>query len=445
MMLWIAVRKIEFSFVADHRSSSIKSPWKAGRSFAACLAGGLLLASTPSSHAAEDREVYLLNVPNYRWYAGCYGTANGNLFGFWDRNGFPNFYTGPTANGVAPLDDIDSNSGIRSMWASKAGLDGRPENQPGHIDDYWARYLGYTSYSYENTDDDPYVKFGREEHAWDCIGDFIGLSQKKWTNMNDECSGNVDAFSFVYWDASGERRVNYTPPEDAGQPAVDIQSGLRAWSEYRGYSADVMTQLTSFNPETPPGKGFTFEDVKREIDAGYPVLVFLQPTNETARTLSNPVPFPDANPHIHAMLVYGYYDSPDDLDPIEEVRCKNSWGSGDYLRDWNNWAWFGDPNPPFMQYNVRGVICYRPKPKITDIQRSDGKLVLTWDGPSAQLYDVIAEATTNLHHYVIEHSPTLDPPAFSEITEPTTERTATVDECCDGAGYYRVKLLDPTS
>jgi hypothetical protein len=202
--------------------------------------------------------------------------------------------------------------------------------------------------------------------------------------------------------------------------------------------------LTSFNPETPPGKGFTFEDVKREIDAGYPVLVFLQPTNEVARSLTNPVPFPNANPHIHAMLVYGYYDSPDEIDPIEEVRCKNSWGSGDYLRDWNNWAWFGDPNPPFLQYNVRGVICYRPKPKITDIQRGEGTLTLSWDGPSAQLYDVITEETTNLHHYVVEHSPTLNPQAFSEITEPTTERTVTVDECCDGAGFYRVKLLEPT-
>ena len=35
----------------------------------------------------------------------------------------------------APLDDFGAHVGIRSLWASKAGFDGRPPNQPGHIDD----------------------------------------------------------------------------------------------------------------------------------------------------------------------------------------------------------------------------------------------------------------------------------------------------------------------
>lgn len=403
---------------------------------------GSLLLGLAAPAAFGDEEVYITNVPDYRWYAGCYGTANGNLFGFWDRNGLPDFYTGPTAGGVAPLNDLGENVGIRSMWASKAGLDGRPADMPGHIDDYWAYYNTDSSYSYESTDEDPYVKMQREEHAWDCIGDFIGLSQKKWTNMNGECDGNIDAFSFVYWDESGERRLNYTPPSDAGQPAVDIQSGLRAWSEYRGYSADVMTQLTSFNPETPPGRGFTFEDVKAEINAGYPLMVFLQPTNSDSRTLSNPVPMPQANPDIHAMLIYGYHDIPDPLDPLQEVRCRTSWRSGDtYFRDWNHWAWFVSPRQ--VTFNVRGVISYRPKPKIVDVERGDGTLTFTWHGPSAQLYDVLQGETRNLHHYVIEHSPTLHPPNFSEVTAPTTEMTATVDDCCEGAGFYRVKLLEP--
>src|SRR5438552_18554802 len=81
--------------------------------------------------------VMLTEVPDYLWYAGCFGTASGNLMGYWDRHGFPNFYTGPTAGGVAPLDSRGGNYGIRSMWASKAGEDGRPADQPGHIDDYW--------------------------------------------------------------------------------------------------------------------------------------------------------------------------------------------------------------------------------------------------------------------------------------------------------------------
>ncbi|MCI0747899.1 MAG: hypothetical protein L0Y58_21035, partial [Verrucomicrobia subdivision 3 bacterium] len=231
--------------------------------FAACLA-------CPSSGRA-DSDVYLLETPDYSWFAGCFGTACGNLMGHWDRHGMADFYNGPTAGGVAPLNDRGANVGIRAMWASKAGLDGRPADQPGHIDDYWLYYSSDSSFSYQSTAPDPFVTLGRAEHAPDCIGDFIGLSQRKWTNMSGECDGNIDAYSFVYWDTNGDRRTNYTPPTTAGTPARDIQSGLREWTKYRGYGADVFTQFSDFNPQTPAGTGFTFEDVKAEINAGYPL------------------------------------------------------------------------------------------------------------------------------------------------------------------------------
>src|SRR5687768_17198106 len=146
-----------------------------------------------------DSDVYLLEVPDYSWYAGCFGTACGNLMGYWDRHGTADFYTGPTAGGVAPLDNWSTNVGIRSLWANRAGFDGRPADQPGHIDDYWEFYINDGIYSYQDTDPDAYARLGRPEHAPDCIGDFIGLSQRKWTNMNGECDGNIDAYSFVYW------------------------------------------------------------------------------------------------------------------------------------------------------------------------------------------------------------------------------------------------------
>src|SRR5689334_7835613 len=91
--------------------------------------------------ALADQNVMIEGLPDYTWYAGCFGTATGNLMGYWDRNGFPDFYTGPTANGVAPLNSAGLNQGIRSMWCSKAGFDGRPADQPGHADDYWTYLL----------------------------------------------------------------------------------------------------------------------------------------------------------------------------------------------------------------------------------------------------------------------------------------------------------------
>src|SRR4051812_8335529 len=83
----------------------------------------LLMAScalVPAASGAQN--VMITGVPDYSWYAGCFCPASGNLIGYWDRHGLPNFYTGPTAKGVAPLDSNGANGGIRSLWASKAGV-----------------------------------------------------------------------------------------------------------------------------------------------------------------------------------------------------------------------------------------------------------------------------------------------------------------------------------
>lgn len=170
--------------------------------------------------AFADEFVHIVDVPDYTWHAGCFGSASGNLMGFWDRNGFPNFYTGPTAGGVAPLNSYGDNIGIRALWTSRAGFDGRPDDKPGHAEDYWEILDG----SFESTAMDPYVTEGRAEHEADCIADFIGASQNKWADLNGECSGNIDGHAFNFWDRDGGRRVNFTPPDLAGKAVRDIQS-----------------------------------------------------------------------------------------------------------------------------------------------------------------------------------------------------------------------------
>lgn len=379
-------------------------------------------------------EVYLTEVPDYRWYAGCFGTACGNLMGFWDRHGFPDFYTGPTAGGLAPLDDFAANVGIRSLWASKAGFDGRPPNQPGHIDDYWSDYDNDITFSYESTAADPYRTLGRPEHEPDCLGDFIGLSQKKWVNMNGECDGNIDAYSFVYWDSSGDRRLNYAPGPEAGLPATDIPSGLRAWTKYRGDDCEVFSQLTDFNPLVAPGKGFGFEDLKAEIDAGYPVLIFLQDYDEYFRPLAG---MPKANPRLHGMLAYGYLV---DNSGNQRARCRTSWASGNnrfYL--WSSDVWE-------VSLPVRGVIGYRPFPKIQSVSYSQGHLTLRWDGPAAQLYvrDDFSTGTTKwAHAYVVEKADSPDAKTFAPASPVITERELTLTNLTGQAAFFRVKLVKP--
>jgi hypothetical protein len=375
-----------------------------------------------------DRDVYLLGVPDYHWYAGCFGTACGNLMGYWDRHGMRDFYTGPTAGGVAPLDDLGDNVSIRSLWASKAGVDGRPANRPGHIDDYWLFYNNDSSYSYESTAPDPYIAAGGKEHLPDCIGDFIGLSQKKWTNMGNECNGNIDAYSFVYWDMSGRRRSNYVPATNAGLPAVDIQSGLRVWAKSRGYDADVFTQLSDFNPESPSTNGFTYEDVKAEIDAGYPLLVFLQPVGQTSRVLDGQT----VNPPIHGVLIYGYQDYPDA--PL--VYIQTSWGTGSTFQGWTATPWLN------IGLSVRGVIGFHPKPRVRSIYRNQTSITLEWDGPHSRLYNVLDETTTSVHRYQIQRSSTLAPNSWSDVGVLTTNLSSTFIDAAGSSAFYRVKLLN---
>lgn len=392
--------------------------------FALLAGAGFLVPRLP---AAEN--VFLTEVPDYDWFMGCFGTATGNLIGYWDRHGMEDFYTGPTARGVAPLTSFGSNIGIRSLWATRAGLDGRPTDQPGHADDYYV--------DYESTVDDPYVIFRRPEHVPDCIGDFLGLNQNKWANLGGECAGNIDAYSFNYFDRGGARRTNYTPSDELGNLVPDIQSGLRAWTQYRGYDADTFSQLADFNPDHPPGQGFTFADLKAEIDSGYPVLLFMQAYGTFSRTLHGR---PGINPIIHGMLAYGYVI---DDEGVGYVRYRTSWASGNsQFSPWNsdNWTPNGELNLP-----LRGVIGYHPRPRLTSITRAGDQLRLAWQGPLSVLRDEVNSAETVLHRYRVERARELKggETTWESISEPVSAFETTVTDCCAGTAFYRLRLLLP--
>jgi hypothetical protein len=371
----------------------------------------------------QDVVKRLIDVPDYQWHAGCFGTASGNLMGYWDRHGFPDFYTGPTGGGLAPLTSGGANNaGIRALWASEAGVDDRPAGQPGHINDYYV--------AYESTAADPYVTFGRQEHAPDCIGDFIGLSQKKWQDMAGECDGNIDAYSFVFWATNGDRRLNYAQTNAPSQYVPDIQSGFRDWTRWRGTEADVFTQLADFNSRVPAGKGFKFEDLKREIDQGYPVLVFLQDPN----TLSRMAGGAKVNPPIHGMMLYGYTDAPSI--GFREVYYRTSWGYGEYSHGWTGDIWEA-------ALPARGFIGYRPKPKITRITRDGNNLTFTWHGPASSLLvnDGTGDTIVSAHRYQLYRATSLTSPAWKPVGGTTTNFTLTITET--STAFYRLRVLHP--
>jgi hypothetical protein len=393
--------------------------------FAAACTGFVAIAS-----AAAAENVTLVDVPDYSWYAGCYGTASGNLMGYWDRHGLPDMYTGPTAGGLAPLTSVGSNSSIRALWASQQGVDGRPAGKAGHIEDYWESQDGIGSF--ESTADDPYVVFGRAEHTPDCIGDFLGQSQRKYANLNGECSGNIDGFAFNFWDKTGNRRTNFVPPIVNGVQVRDIQSGLREWSRSRGYSANVSSQLADVNPEAPLGTGFTFDDIKAEINAGYPVLLLLQRHNEFSRELLGT---PGLNPLGHAILIYGYVVTSTD---VHALWIRTSWGDGGALAIWNS-----DATIPGLDLPIRGAITYHPEPKITRMERTGNQVRFEWHGPLSILHDEMSGVSNPVHQYVIERATTLDPANFTVSSEATSALETTIAAPVEGSAFFRVRLVNP--
>jgi len=394
----------------------------------AALAAGLaLFPLTALLPLSAGENVYIDDVPDYEWDYGCFGTATGNLFGFWDRNGFPDFYTGPTAGGVAPLDSRRSagHQGIQSLWASAAGVDGRPSNRPGHVDDYYVEY--------ESVAPDPYVTARRTEHAADCIGDYIGLNQNKWTNLNGECRGNIDGYSFVFWESTGARRNARLGLEPGIPKRSEIPSGLVEWSRSKGYDAESFCQLPDFGPTVTAGRGFTFNDMKAEIDAGYPVLLFLQPAGENSRTLHGQA---RVNPDIHGMLAFGYIVEDDGT---EYVRFRTSWASGDFVFA----AWSGAPWTPLgiLNFPLRGVIGYHPKPKIRSMTRDGGNLVLRWDAPSATIVDAVSGERRPAQQYIVERAEALNASVWTPVSGMLKTREFRLPAPTTDRNFYRVRLV----
>jgi hypothetical protein len=269
----------------------------------------LTVLSTPSSDELEEREeielmimdspprppvdvsssivnasprstVTLSNVPTSRWTQGCSATSAGMIFGYYDRNGYSNMYTGPANDGVCPLFELgqgkpgDSGypfAGSCSIIVTAQGFDGRVIR--GHTDDYWI--------SYGNPGPDPWVVNGWTEHTWgDCTTDFMGTNQWKWDYQNND--GVIDVNkdgSTCLWTYSGNTKLyDYIPPASCGLPQTSLAHGMRLFAESRGYAVvfsggnyQVYTQKT----DNQVAGGFSFIDFQNEIDNGYPVMVQL--------------------------------------------------------------------------------------------------------------------------------------------------------------------------
>ena len=206
-----------------------------------------------------------LTVPAFRWVFGCSAVSGAMIAGYYDRNGFPNMYTGPTNDGVMPLVEDPSwgtwtDSALDTypnnpLIASFNGLDGRSTR--GSIDDYWI--------SYGSSAPDPYVTGAWTQHAWeDVIGDYMKTSQ----SAHDNVDGATSFYAF-----NSASPLTCSDMESYGMKDLDGTYGRKLFYEARGYTVtDCYTQMTD---NTYTG-GFSFARYKAEIDAGHPVFLNLE-------------------------------------------------------------------------------------------------------------------------------------------------------------------------
>jgi hypothetical protein len=226
-------------------------------------------AELAASVAPSTAEASSLTVPAYTWVYGCSAVSAAMIAGYYDNNGFPNIYTGPTNGGIIPFTDSWgswSEPGYvfydNPLIASHDGLDGRVGR--GSIDDYWVQV--------DSTANDPYITGAWTEHtSGDAIGDYMKTSQSAYYNVD----GSTQFFNYT----SSPSRLQcadmpFADSRDAVHHTVaqvDGTYGRKLFYESRGYSVyDCYNQKTDNN-----AGGFSLANYRAEIDAGRPVMLNL--------------------------------------------------------------------------------------------------------------------------------------------------------------------------
>jgi hypothetical protein len=273
------------------------------------IAYAIRVPGIPPEHYRAPEAVYdrasktLPLVPAFNWSFGCSATSAAMIAGHYDNMGYPNMYTGPTNNGVMPMDnsswpDVTINGEPRHncpLSATANGLDGR--NTAGHVDDYWIQYGA--------PGPDPWTVAGGGsgvQHTYgQCTGDYMKTNQ--WINAGE--GYNTDG-STTFWSWNNGSPMDAEDLEGLGVEDDDGCYGFKLFFESRGYT--VVSCFSQQIIEEGLPYGFTFAQYKAQIDAGHPVLI--QVTN-------------------HTMVGYGYNDTGNTIyihDTWDYLNHSMTWG-----------------------------------------------------------------------------------------------------------------------
>ncbi len=222
-----------------------------------------------ASSQTRDNRGIIADFPSYSWVFGCSAVSGAMIAGYYDRNGFPDMYTGPSEGGIMPLSDTSwptwtDGAGDtypnNPLIASHMGVDGL--GTKGSIDDYWVEYLSY--------DNDPYITGSWAQHTWGtAIGDYMKTSQSYYHNTDGATSFynfNID----TDWEAE---KLTCSQMESYGIDNEAGTYGRKLFYEARGYNVSECYNQNTDN--VAPG-GFSLADYQAQIDAGNPVLLNLE-------------------------------------------------------------------------------------------------------------------------------------------------------------------------
>jgi len=297
--------------------------------------------------------------PSYSWAFGCSAVSGAMIAGYYDRNGYPNMYSGPTNNGVMPLTDTSWSTWSdgydpypnNPLIASHKGVDGRAIK--GSIDDYWVRYGSAAN--------DPYITGGWPQHTWsNAIGDYMKTSQSAYDNPDGSTA-------FWGWISSSDP-MTCSDMEYYEIDHLDGTYGRKLFYESRGYTvSDCFNQKTDNN-----GGGFTLSDFQDEIDAGHPVLL---------------------NLYGHSIVGYGYSGS--------TIYIRDTWSSETTYRPIMQWggSYMG---MALLSVSVVRLNPVTPPPTIpSGLSASDGvfadKVRVSWNASSGATSYKVFRNTSNNH------------------------------------------------
>ena len=211
-----------------------------------------------------DRDTTLVNFPSYSWVFGCSAVSAAMIAAYYDNNGYPNMYTGPTNGGVMPITDTSWSSWQDSVgeWypnnpliASHSGVDGWVGR--GSIDDYWVSYFSSAN--------DPYITNSWTQHTpGTAVGDYMKTSQSAYNN--------VDGSTRFYTYLEGSSPLTCSVMLSGGVSSYDGTYGRKLFYEARGYTVTDCYNQPTDNYRTG---GFSLADFQAEIDNGNPVLLNL--------------------------------------------------------------------------------------------------------------------------------------------------------------------------